>query len=364
VEPVTHILTGACLARTGLNRRAAYATLTMAVAAELPDVDVLWSIKGPVESFTHHRGMTHTLLGLPFEAAMLVGAVWAIHRWRVRWNKDSAKPITAAPVRWGMLYLFALFGLLSHLLLDYTNNYGIRPFFPFNPRWYAGSFVFIVDPLILLLLAAGLLMPSLFGLIGAEVGAKRSTFRGRGWAIAALVGIVALWTLRFVEHQRAVELTLAQTIALPMAPGAPDDAVPQYVQPVRALASPSPVNPFVWTAVADLGTAYQMAEVGPRAGAWTADQEMLPKPPQDAAARAAYRSPLGRAYFDWSPMPVVTAEVLENGDTWVTLRDPRFMGGWMRDHGRSALTATVRVRTDGSVVEQSMDGRRETGSRK
>ena len=32
------------------------------------------------------------------------------------------------------------------LLLDWTNNYGLRPFFPFNPRWYAGSFVFIAEP--------------------------------------------------------------------------------------------------------------------------------------------------------------------------------------------------------------------------
>jgi inner membrane protein len=259
-----------------------------------------------------------------------------------------------------VLYGFALLGLLSHLLLDYTNNYGIRPFFPFNPRWYAGSFVFIVDPVILLLLVAGLLMPSLFGLIGAEVGARRQPFRGRGWAVAALAGIVALWTLRFIEHQRAVDLTLAQTIALPVAPGAADDTPPQYVQPVRALASPSPINPLRWTAVADLGTAYQLAEVDLGDDAWTADQEMLPKPPHDAAALAAYRSPLGRAYFDWSPMPIVTTDSLAaTGETLVTMRDPRFMGGWLKDRGTSALTATVLVRADGSVAWQAMDGRTE-----
>ena len=60
MEPVTHILTGVCLARTGLNRRAAYATLTMAVAAEFPDIDTLWGLRGPVEGFAHHRGNTHT----------------------------------------------------------------------------------------------------------------------------------------------------------------------------------------------------------------------------------------------------------------------------------------------------------------
>ena len=40
-------------------------------------------------------------------------------------------------MRWGLLYGFVLIALLSHLLLDWTNNYGLRPFFPFNPHWYA-----------------------------------------------------------------------------------------------------------------------------------------------------------------------------------------------------------------------------------
>lgn len=360
MEPVTHILTGACLARTGLNRRAAYTTMTMAIAAELPDIDTLWSLRGPVEGFSHHRGITHTLLGLPFEAGLLVAAVYAFHRWRLRRKKSTNRALTAATVRWGTLYLFALLGLCSHLLLDFTNNYGIRPFFPFDRHWYAGSFVFIVDPVILLLLFGGLLAPWLFGLIGSEIGARRQPFRGRGWAIAALVGILGLWTLRAVEHQRAVALTLAQTVALPAKPGAPDDAPPQYVQPVRALASPSPINPFQWTAVADLGTIYQMAEVDLQSDAWTADQSTLPKLPRDVAALAAYGSPLGRAYLDWSPMPIVTTEGLgNNGETLVTFQDPRFMGGWMAERGRSALTATVLVRSDGSIARQAMDGRAE-----
>src|ERR1700761_1603793 len=114
MEPVTHILTGACLARTGFNRRAAYTTLAMAVAAEFPDIDTLWSLRGPVEGFQHHRGITHTFLGLPFEAALVVAAIYGLHRWRAARRQDGGetsphrKPLTAAPVRWGLLYLFTL----------------------------------------------------------------------------------------------------------------------------------------------------------------------------------------------------------------------------------------------------------------
>ena len=205
MEPVTHLLTGACLSRAGFNRKAAYATLTMVVAAEFPDIDTLWGLRGPIEGFQHHRGITHTFLGLPFEAALIVAGIYGYHRWRVaRSNRTSApaaptqraRPLTAAPVRWGMLYGLALIALLSHLLLDYTNNYGLRPFFPFNDHWYAASIVFIFDPLIFVLLVGALVAPWLFGLVSVEVGAKKQPFRGRGWAIAALLGVVAWWGLR------------------------------------------------------------------------------------------------------------------------------------------------------------------------
>jgi hypothetical protein len=35
---------------------------------------------------------------------------------------------------------------LSHLVLDWTNSYGIHPFWPFDDRWKYGDSVFIVEP--------------------------------------------------------------------------------------------------------------------------------------------------------------------------------------------------------------------------
>jgi inner membrane protein len=394
MEPVTHILTGACLARTGFNRRAAYATFTMAVAAEFPDIDTLWSLRGPVEGFQHHRGITHTFLGLPIEAALIVAAVYGLHRWRVaraaktaaRLPPDAsrpAKPLTLAPVRWGVLYGLALLALLTHLLLDYTNNYGLRPFFPFDDRWYAASIVFIVDPAILALLLIGLVAPALFALIGSEVGAKRPLFRGRGWATAAIIGVLGLWMLRSVEHGRAMDLAMAQSIAAPLptaplpagsddlgpeaAPDAPPEIAPTYIQPQRVLATPDPLNPFHWSTVTDFGPLYQVAEIDTRNGALTPAQASYPKPARDRDILLAEHSPLGRAYIDWSPMPIVdvtrsdsglaTAPTTSPSATVVTFRDPRFMGGWLRDMGRSALTGTVTINAKGQVVQQAMDGR-------
>src|ERR1700679_864601 len=125
MEPVTHLLTGACLSRAGLNRRAAYATLTMVVAAEFPDIDTLWSLRGPVAGFQHHRGITHTFVALPVEAGIVVGIVYILHR--IFSKRDAQTPPSnprsapPAPLRWGLLYSFALLALLSHILLDYSN---------------------------------------------------------------------------------------------------------------------------------------------------------------------------------------------------------------------------------------------------
>lgn len=381
MEPVTHLLTGACLSRSGLNRRAAYATLTMVVAAEFPDIDTLWSLRGPIEGFQHHRGITHTFLGLPFEAALIVAGVYAWHQWRVKRARTHplprAKPLTVAPIRWGSLYGLALIALLSHLLLDYTNNYGLRPFFPFNDRWYAASIVFIVDPLMLVLLLGALILPSLFGLVSAEVGAKKQPFRGRGWAITALLGIVAWWSLRAVEHQRATQMAMSQSILAPP-PATPsnasqtsdDDAqhVPVYLPARAALASPDLLNPFRWSAVMDFGPVYRLAEIDTYGGTLTNGETTYPKPGRSAEVLAAERSKLGRVYMDWSPMPFIEvtkpdSDGVSEGDqhlvgaTLVTFSDPRFMGGRMRETGRQPLVGTVELDAAGRVVRQTMDGR-------
>jgi inner membrane protein len=388
MEPVTHILTGACLARAGFNRRAAYATLTMALAAEFPDIDTFWSLRGPVEGFQHHRGVTHTFIGVPFEALVVVGAVWLLHRWRLHRaarhaalesaeSAATATPLrpqrllTAAPARWGLLYLFALLALLSHLLLDYTNNYGLRPFFPFNDHWYAGSIVFIFDPVIFLLLLAALVMPALIRLVNAEIGARAEIFRGRRWAIAALIGIVLLWTLRAFEHQRALQLANQQMVEAPTSAAAEDSPASVqpgtgpalsppavFLQPQRVLASPDIINPFRWHTAIDFGPEIQLAEVESSSGVVTPATGFFAKSPRTAELIAAQASPLGRAYMDWSAMPVLdVSNATEPGEpTVVIFRDARFLGGFSVFGDRIPLTGIVELDVYRHVTSQSMDG--------
>lgn len=375
MEPVTHFLTGAVLARAGFNRKAAYATLAMTLAAETPDLDTLWSVGGPVTGFQHHRGITHTFLGLPFEGVVVLGVVWLVHRWRVRRAETKAagqpapleavtdqtivRPLTAAPVRWGLLYGFVLIALLSHLLLDWTNNYGVRPFFPFDPHWYAGSFVFIFEPVMFLVLLVALVAPALFGLVGSEVGARRPVFRGRGWAVAALAAIVVLWGWRGFEHASAVELALNAAYG-PTGMGA---------EVLRVTASPYPGNPYRWHTVADTPAFYQIAAVDTLHAtvATNPERDLFYKPQSTPALRAAADSHLGRVYLDWSSWPLVNdigpiapPDSAPGTPDWtaVSFRDLRFMYDTSMLRGRSDPPLSGRVDVDGNgrIMRMEMGG--------
>jgi inner membrane protein len=350
MEPVTHFLTGACLGRTGFNRRTAYATLAMTLAAEAPDLDILWGLRGPVAGFQHHRGITHTFLGAPFVALAVTAVVWLWHRGRRK------KPVL--PPRWVLLWLLSWLAVLSHIFLDWTNNYGVRPMFPFNPRWYALDIAFIIEPVIFGALLLGLIIPAILGLADREMGEKKPMFRGRGWAIGALVIVGVDFGVRAVEHHRALHLVSNTQFGNQAA--------------LRAGAEPYPVNPFHWFAVVETEGYYQMGSVNTRAETVdTNDQDdVVFKPPVTVATIAAKQSWLGRVYLDWARFPLVIDRGRANTvasdelapeptDTAVEFRDLRYAYPILsRRTGTAAtLNAWVYLRPDGAIDAMVMNGR-------
>ncbi|HEX4310618.1 MAG TPA: metal-dependent hydrolase [Acidobacteriaceae bacterium] len=329
MEPVTHFLTGACLGRSGFNRKTAYATLAMTLAAEAPDLDMLWGFRGPVAELQHHRGWTHTLVGAPVVALATLGFVWLLHRLRRR------EPVI--PPRWGLIFAFAWIAALSHILLDYTVNYGVRPFFPFTPKWYAWGVVFIVDPWILLALLLAVLIPAIFGLADREIGARKKLFRGRAWAIAALVFMVLWWGLRNAEREHA--LALVRTASFTREPL------------IRSAAEPHILDPFRWHMILETEGYYQTAEVRTIGDQVVTDDyaDVIYKPPVTPAVAAAKQSYLGKVYLDWSKWPLTEdlgavqapgADAPQPGWHTVEFEDLRFghramrttdptLGGWV-----------------------------------
>lgn len=341
MEPITHFLTGACLGRAGFNRKTALATLTMTLAAEAPDLDVIGSVRGSAFAFAHHRGFTHSFIGVPIDALAVVGFVYLL--WRVGGRKVKDPN---CPPRWGLLFLFACVAGLSHILLDFTNNYGVRPFWPFSEKWYSWDIVFIVEPAILAFLILGLVVPSLFGLIDSEIGARDRGPRGRVAATLALAGVALTWGLRDYEHRRAVAALEARTY--------------NGVDPMRASAYPKFLDPFHWDGVVETPAFFALApvnsltpEVDPEGR-----MEIRYKPEETPVTLAAKKSYVGRVFLDWAQYPITETEALQPPQQgWIVrFQDLRY-AGFSRSltRGRGALSKAVQIdqnlQVAGDVVE-------------
>lgn len=157
------------------------------VTAELPDLDVLYSGSllgmGKLGYLLHHRGHTHTLVF----ALLAALAVWRLVLWRRPDLRDPAASRT--------LLLLTLAGTGSHILLDWTNNYGVHPWWPLDNGWTYGDAVFIVEPWIWV--AA---LPALF--------MEARTTVGRALCGLLMLGIVgACWRVSLVSSDVAVAVT-------------------------------------------------------------------------------------------------------------------------------------------------------------
>lgn len=336
MDPVTHLLTGACLGRAGLNRKTGLATLTLTLATEIPDIDIIAYFGGSVTGFQHHRGFTHALLALAVLPILVVGAVYGI--------SHLQRP-PKIPPKWRLLFGYACLGVLVHILQDFTNNYGVRPFTPFAPRWYSWDVVFIIDPVMLIALLLALVLPWLSGLISEEVGAGKAQFRGTTGARLALVCLLALIAARDFEHRRAVNALKSLTYN-------GEDAL-------RVSAFPNPLNLFSWNGIVEAQDFFELLPVDSNKG--EVDPHNLAvvryKPAETPVTLAAKKSRLGRVYLDWAQYPFVQETRLEGNRYLVTFVDLRFSSAdAMRRRLASPLTGYVVLDSHLGVERQTAGG--------
>jgi inner membrane protein len=166
------------------------------------------------------------------------------------------------------------------------------------------------------------------------MSARRRPWRGQGWALAALLGMAALWGWRALEHGRA--LALARTALEEEGAAAGPGSAPGVL---AVAAEPYPFNPFHWHGIAATPAYYRDADVDTLRAAVT----LNPRGPVYRAAAspavaAASGSWLGRVYLDWARFPVVDElgpvplpgfppPPVDAGQRWTTVRfrDMRFL---------------------------------------
>lgn len=203
MDNVTHALAGALLAAAVCQRRdrsegeaprsfRRAAFIAGVVTAELPDADLAYAGApmgmGNLGYLLHHRGHTHTVLFAIAGALLTWLVILALQR-------DLRRPSESR-----LLLLLSFAGTLSHIALDYTNSYGVHPFWPVDTRWFYGDAVFIVEPWFWIIA----LPPLLFV-------AQRSIWRLLCGVLLAII-LVASWRVSMVGSGVAMVLTIGAVV--------------------------------------------------------------------------------------------------------------------------------------------------------
>jgi inner membrane protein len=272
------------------------------------------------------------------------------HRWRAT---DSGAP----PFRPGAILALAFLSVWSHPFLDWLNTYGVRWLMPFDGRWFYGDALFIIEPWLWLLMAAGVVM------------ARSSTWRSiTGWLLLAVLAtalilatdIVPMWVklvwcagvllialLRWNagrSHEgrwspgnlaRGGLLVLVAYIGVSFGFARADErrTAARFEGAEQVQSNPAPGNPFLHRLLVVQPDRYViLAEDG-------AVHE-LPRRPADAVVRAALEDDSIRGFANWLRYADWTVE--EGAGHWVVrIRDLRYQGPDMttlRDFGTATVT--------------------------
>lgn len=301
MDNLTHTAVGLFLSRAGLNRWTPQASAILMLAANAPDSDVVSAFGGSVSYLHYHRGLTHSLIAMPAMAILCVLVVRAISR---------------RPVRWLGAFLAAIIGVASHLLLDFTNGYGIRLLLPFSPRYYRLEWTSVVDLWIWAAFLLALAAPFLSRLVGSEIasGRRRALYPGRGSPIFALAFVLLYNGARGVLHARAL--------------GELESRIYQDATPLRVAASPGAANPLRWRGIVETQDFYAIANVNLAAAFDPARARIVHKAAADAAMDSARRTDTFQIFLRFAEFPVwlvMPDQKLENGKV-ASVADMRF--GW------------------------------------
>lgn len=325
MDPLTHTLVGASLAATRLGTTTRYATATLVLGANLPDIDVLSYVAGQDTALAFRRGWTHGMLALVVLPGLLAGmlALWGWGRGRRR-----VLPAHGPPFAPGRLFALSYLAGLSHPALDWLNTYGMRWWMPFDGTWYYGDSVFIIDPWLWLILGFGWLLgrrptPVLAGVWALVttpmvlLAVRRAPEYLPHLAIAfALLLVALLWNRPDSERYRRTAATTGLVLAtlfigaMLLLHALTESAVRRHLTereqgPIAELmVGPIPANPFAWEFVVERdgrlrhGTLSWLA--GGRASYSAFDRPVARTDPRWAQIRA---QPGIRGFLDWARFP-------------------------------------------------------------
>src|SRR5215203_5774460 len=308
MDNVCHTLVGLAVARAGLNRTTRLATATLAISANLPDIDVL-VFAADIPSVSFRRGWTHGPIAQLLLPLLCAGVMWQLARRRTEHRSESPPGSTRASVWW--LLALSFIGIYTHVFLDYLNNYGVRLLMPFSHRWFYGDAVFIVDIWLWLMLGLGWWRSR-----GGDTRPARLGLAAASIYIALM--LISARSARSIIAGKWMEVTGGL--------------------PAHLMVGPVPVNPFRKDIIIDAGDHYVTGRFDWLPRRVIFDPGQIAKNAQQPAVAAAQTDPRVRGILVWSRFPFWTLRAAPDG-VEVTLSDVRFAR-----MGRAGFAATTIVR--------------------
>jgi membrane-bound metal-dependent hydrolase YbcI (DUF457 family) len=207
VEPFTHAFTSLAIARAAQRRLPRFGTAMLIAGGLAPDLDYASYLFGPAAFMQYHRTALHSICGSAIIAGIVAAAFCALGR------KIPAKSLpqrkSLPPLTFGMALAISAIGVAGHLILDLASGIGVQLLWPFRDHWWSLDLVGDLDPWILFLLIAGLLLPLLFKLVSEEVG-ERKKGSGASGAIIILVLVMIYFGMRAKLHSEAIDLLFSR----------------------------------------------------------------------------------------------------------------------------------------------------------
>jgi inner membrane protein len=296
MDPFTHALASYTLKRSAFPRAPRSTTIAMLLAGTLADLDFLSAYVSPSAYLTIYRTYFHSLL-----AAVLISALVALP-FVPRKPASPDKPNPLFPI-----FTAALAAAILHLLLDLCQSTGVEILWPISNRRFALDWLPDLDLWILGILLAGILLPSLSGLVTEEIGAKSKGPRGKLGASLAFAATLLYLVLRFVLHGNAVAALESRTY--------------RGESPRKAAACAESNSPFRWHGIVETERALHdvEVEVGPGSSFDPDSATTFYKPEPSPALDAARDTPVARRFLQSARFPKATVEKTPDGFR-ITLR--------------------------------------------
>jgi len=282
VDPLTHGLASFALQRGFFPRSSWRGVLAIISAGVIADVDWFISRSSPLANFTWHRTATHSLL------FVLLLALAALAFSVVTTRKTAADK----PSEFSWIAIAAAASL--HILMDLTQADAVAPLWPFSERRFSLDIAPSIDPWLLVILAAAIVLPELARLVTDEIGARSKRPRGRTGAIIGLSFALIYFGARALFHSNAIASLEARTVA-----GA---------SPRRVAAFPDAVSPFLWHCIVETDSSLNLATLRSLGGeaTYATGVTTLRKPDPSPFLNAAQSSPAAVTFLKFARFPKAT----------------------------------------------------------